>query len=296
MFLTQFSVIDFSLKTDDKSPIGPMEVYMSSLPGSEADSESPGEDNTSKEEISKGNRNNEDENSLRGGKSSLGTDESETNEDENSLRRGKSSLGTDESETNGDENSLRGGKSSLGTDESETNGDENSLRRGKSSSGTDESETNEDENSLRGGKSSLGTDESETKRDTADEGKKDSSNGHRPGVKDNERPSGGGTSSKTQPLKRDKHFKIKSTELRWNVARDFGTQIEDKRKTRVKRRRKSGSEQRTEKHQTDDSRHDPDESGSPIIIAAVCAGMLVLLCMLTGLVRLWYVFNSCSCL
>lgn len=212
MFLTQFSVTDFSFKTYDKSPIGPMEAYMSSLPGVEADSESPGEDNTSEKEISKGNRN------------------------------------------------------------------------------------NEDENSLHGGKSSLGTDESETKHDTADEDKKGSSNGHRPRLKDNERPPAAGTSSKMHSLKRGKHFKIKSTELRWNVARDFGTQIEDKRRIRVKRKRKAGSEQRTEKHQTDDSRHDPDESSSPIIVAAVCAGMLALLCMLTGLVRLWYVFHSCFCL
>ena len=184
---------------------------MSSLPGVEADSESPGEDNTSEEEIKKENSSIEDDNSLRGGKSSL-------------------------------------------------------VAHGH---------------------------KTDTKRDTADEGKQDSSHSHRPRVKDNERPRGGGTSSKIQPPKRRKHFKLKSTELRWNFARDFGTQIEDKRRIRVKRKRKSEPEQRPKKHQGDNGRHDPNESGTPIIVAAVCAGVLVLMCLLTGLVRLWYVVHSC---
>lgn len=97
-----------------------------------------------------------------------------------------------------------------------------------------------------------------------------------------------GTDSKVHKAKNAGHFRVKSTEFRWNVARDFGPQIEDKRRIRVKRKRKEESE-RTEKEQRGTDPQYQNESRSSIIVAAVCAGVLILLCVVTGLARMWYV-------
>lgn len=121
-----------------------------------------------------------------------------------------------------------------------------------------------------------------------------------PRVAESKSPSHSGTSgneSKEKPLTTGLHHDITSDGIRWNVAHGTGTEIEDKRRTRLKRKRKSGSEQTGEEQKSDTA--DPDdlnESLSPMTVVAICAGVLVLLCIIVASV--WYVvvvffFNKC---
>ena len=84
------------------------------------------------------------------------------------------------------------------------------------------------------------------------------------------------------------HHQVPSADIRWNIPHDFGTGQKDSKRRPLRRKRRSEEEQ-----EGNEDPQDPNESGSPIIniIAAIFAGILVLLCMVTGLVSLWYVVN-----
>ena len=95
-----------------------------------------------------------------------------------------------------------------------------------------------------------------------------------------------GSGAGTRSLNAAKHFKMRSKGLRWNLARDFGPKIEDKRRVRFKKRKKTESE-RTERRT-----HGADEEGSrwitfSIALAAMCSGILMLSCIVVGFVRVW---------
>lgn len=62
-----------------------------------------------------------------------------------------------------------------------------------------------------------------------------------------------------------------SSGIRWQVAHLYESKDDDKN---VKKKKKKKP-------------HDPSESGSAAIVAGICAGILVLLCIVSGLVRLW---------
>ena len=103
-----------------------------------------------------------------------------------------------------------------------------------------------------------------------------------------ERPSHSGTEFKEKPLIMSLHHEIASRGIRWNVAHRTGARIEDKRRTRLKRKRRSRSEKTGEEQENDTA--DPDdlkESLSPMTVVAICAGVLVLLCIIVASV--WYV-------
>ena len=63
--------------------------------------------------------------------------------------------------------------------------------------------------------------------------------------------------------------------IRWNVAHLHGSKDDDKR---YKKKKKKKSHSTTE---------DPDVSPTPLIVAGIAAGILVLLCIVSGIVRLW---------
>ena len=65
-----------------------------------------------------------------------------------------------------------------------------------------------------------------------------------------------------------------SSGIRWQVAHLYESKDDDKK---VKKK----------KNKKNKKPHDPSESGSAAIVAGICAGILVLLCFISGLVRLW---------
>ena len=114
----------------------------------------------------------------------------------------------------------------------------------------------------------------------------------RPRVTEHDRPTRGGTESKTQPLEAAAHYEITSSGIRWNTAHDAKTGFEHKRRKRYRKRRAASKLTDDENEDGDDEdKDDPGQSGSPIILAAVFGGISVLLCIFTGLARLWYVIN-----
>ena len=135
-----------------------------------------------------------------------------------------------------------------------------------------------------------GTESAEDK--TAEEG--DTNGGYlahdRPRVTEHDRPTRSGTESETQPLETGAYYEITSSGIRWNTAHDSRTGAEHKRKKRYKKK-KTASRLTDDENQDGDNedKDDPGQSGSPIILAAVFAGILVLLGVFTGLARLWYV-------
>lgn len=64
-----------------------------------------------------------------------------------------------------------------------------------------------------------------------------------------------------------------SSGIRWQVAHLYESKDDDKN---VKKKKKKKNKKP----------HDPSESGSAAIVAGICAGILVLLCFISGLVRL----------
>lgn len=65
-----------------------------------------------------------------------------------------------------------------------------------------------------------------------------------------------------------------SSGIRWQVAHLYESKDDDGNVKKKKKKKKKKP-------------HDPSESGSAAIVAGICAGILVLLCIVSGLVRLW---------
>ena len=65
-----------------------------------------------------------------------------------------------------------------------------------------------------------------------------------------------------------------SSGIRWQVAHLYESKDDDKNVKKQKKQKKKKP-------------HDPSESGSAAIVAGICAGILVLLCFISGLVCLW---------
>lgn len=140
----------------------------------------------------------------------------------------------------------------------------------------------------------------ENRAEDNSEEKTDSNNGS-PKVEDH----GGafaqrGSDSRAHSLRNGQHFGVASTGPRWNnLARDFGPQIEDKRRMRMKKKKKQAFERDEERKE-----HDPERTGRtkhtaqratsrgmvfPIIFAAVSAGFLMLVCIVAAFAQIWYV-------
>ena len=128
------------------------------------------------------------------------------------------------------------------------------------------------------------------KRKAKPEEKDEYSSHETPRVKNHDRPSESGTESKSQPQGMKAHHEIKPPGIRWNIAHVLGSGNKDDRRIRFKKKKKSGSRVADEEQGEDEDPEEKNESGSPITIAAICTGMLVLLyCVWTGLGRFWYV-------
>ena len=142
----------------------------------------------------------------------------------------------------------------------------------------------------------VGEDERESSR-RLNEDEDHSSNGG-PTVTEPEAPSHKGTETNNSSVKAAAHHDVTSAGIRGgNLPHDLGRRNDDvSRKHFRKKRRKARSDQTAEDEGSDDPDGDDSstEAVSPIIIGAICAGVLVFLCMVTGLACLWYVFNDSS--
>ena len=110
-------------------------------------------------------------------------------------------------------------------------------------------------------------------------------------VTQHDRPSQKGTQANASQAKTAAHYKIKSAATRWNNVAHLGSGIKDNRRIRFKKRRKARSDLTEEEPEEDGD--EPDHllgSNTAIIIGAACAGFVVFLCLIIGLVCLWYVF------
>ena len=93
------------------------------------------------------------------------------------------------------------------------------------------------------------------------------------------RSSAQGTSTSPEHNTADKQYNMMaSSGIRWQVAHLHGSK-DDNEHVKKKKKKKS--------HHAHSKAHDPSESGSAGIVPGICAGILVLLCIVTGLVRLW---------
>ena len=120
---------------------------------------------------------------------------------------------------------------------------------------------------------------------------------NRPRVTEHDRPTRSGTESKTQPLEAGAYYEITSSGIRWNTAHDYKTGAEHKTKKRYKKRKTAPRLTDDEKEDSDvKDEDDPGQLGSPIILVAVFGGILVILCVFTGLARLWYVVFIICCI
>ena len=135
--------------------------------------------------------------------------------------------------------------------------------------------------------------ESEQDKSAEEGSTKDNYSVHdRPRVTEHDRPTRGGTESKTQPLEAGAHYEITSSGIRWNAAHDAKIGVEHKRRKHYKKTRAASRLTDDENEDGDDEdKDDPGQPGSPIILVAVFGGILVLLCIFIGLARLWYVIN-----
>lgn len=88
--------------------------------------------------------------------------------------------------------------------------------------------------------------------------------------------------AKIRHLNKPEHQKMKTASaLHWNASHNPGNKAEDKRH-KVKKRKKAHL--RSEGPDDSDTSKDSD---TPVIVAAICAAIMVLVLIMTGMARLW---------
>ena len=109
-----------------------------------------------------------------------------------------------------------------------------------------------------------------------------------------------GSDSRAHSKRKGQHFGVASAGPRWNnLARDFGPQIEDKRRMRMKKKKKQAFQQDEERKEHDPERTErtkhtaqrADARGRvfPIIFATVSAGFVMLISIVAAFAWIWYV-------
>ena len=109
----------------------------------------------------------------------------------------------------------------------------------------------------------------------------------KPRMTEHDRPTQGSTDSKAHQHKPSAHYEITSPGLRW-TAYELRTEVTQKHRKRYKK--KKNKPQRADDVEEDNDEDDNQrQSRSLVNYAAVGAGLMVILFIFAGLVRLWYV-------
>ena len=110
----------------------------------------------------------------------------------------------------------------------------------------------------------------------------------KPRMTEHDRPTQGGTDSKTRQHKPSPHYDITSPGLRW-IAYELRTEATQKTRKRYKKKKNKLSQRADDVEEDNDEDDDQRQSRSLVNYAAIGAGVMVFLFIFAGLARLWYV-------